>query len=69
MKIQNNNKEYFIKGDEKGYFEFGGSTIIILLKDDSAIIDSDILEQSKLGIETKVSIGEQIGLVKEKYNG
>lgn len=68
-KIQNNNKEYFIKGDEKGYFEFGGSTIIILLKDDSVIIDSDILEQSKLGIETKVSIGEQIGLVKEKYNG
>lgn len=49
------------KGDEKGYFKFGGSTTILLLKKDSVIIDKDIIEQSNLGYETMVLMGESIG--------
>lgn len=49
----------FKKGDEKGYFKFGGSTIILLLKDIE--IDKDILDNSSLGIETIVKMGEVIG--------
>ncbi|MDR2736903.1 MAG: phosphatidylserine decarboxylase, partial [Gracilibacteraceae bacterium] len=49
------------KGDEKGYFEFGGSSIVLLLKQDAAIIDPDILAHSAQGIETKVTRGEKIG--------
>lgn len=49
------------KGDEKGYFKFGGSTVILFLEKDSAEIDEDILKHSKEGIETKVLMGEVIG--------
>lgn len=49
------------KGDEKGYFKFGGSTTILLLKKDSVEIDKDIIEQSNLGYETMVLMGESIG--------
>ena len=51
----------FRRGDEKGYFEFGGSTIVIILKEGAAVIDSDILRYSAEGIETRVHIGERIG--------
>ena len=49
------------RGKEKGYFEYGGSTIVIFLQKDRVTIDKDIQEQSKLGIETIVNIGERIG--------
>ncbi|HIG0358583.1 TPA: phosphatidylserine decarboxylase [Clostridium sporogenes] len=50
------------KGDEKGYFKFGGSTVILFFKKDCIKIDDDILEQSKLGFECKVILGEKIGI-------
>lgn len=59
-KINNHNQETYKKGEEKGYFELGGSTIIILTND-KIKIDSDILEHSAKGIETKVKYGERIG--------
>ncbi len=49
------------RGDEKGYFKFGGSTTILFFKKDTVVIDDDILQQSKLGFETKVLFGETIG--------
>lgn len=52
----------FKKGDEKGYFEFGGSTIILFVKSNEVIIDNDILLNSTLGKETVVSCGEKIGI-------
>lgn len=50
------------KGDEKGYFKFGGSTTILFLEKDTVKIDSDILKQSKIGFECKVNCGERIGI-------
>ena len=49
------------KLEEKGYFEYGGSTVILLLKKHAVTIDEDILSHSARGIETKVRIGEKIG--------
>lgn len=49
------------QGMEKGYFEFGGSTIIVLLEKDRAKIDPLILKQSAMGIETDVYLGMKIG--------
>ena len=54
------NKEV-IKGDEKGYFKFGGSTVIMFLQKGMIKIDPDILKNSEDGIETSVLMGEQIG--------
>ena len=62
-KINNYNKNKYNKGDEKGYFELGGSTIVILTND-KIKIDNDIIEYSNKGIETKVKYGERIGELK-----
>jgi phosphatidylserine decarboxylase len=51
----------FRRGEEKGYFEFGGSTVILLLKPGVAKIDNDIAEYSARGVETIVRYGERIG--------
>ena len=59
-KIVNNTGRDFKKGEEKGHFEYGGSTIILLTNKD-VIIESDIIKQSEQGIETKVKIGTMIG--------
>lgn len=64
-KIRNNpNIQKFKKGEEKGYFEFGGSTIILFVKENIIDIDNDILLNSTLGKETIVSVGEKIGIKK-----
>lgn len=52
---------YFSKLDEKGYFEYGGSTVALLIPAGVVEIDEDILEYSQQGIETRVVIGERIG--------
>ena len=59
-RIKNVDKTTFKKGEEKGYFDFGGSTVVLLVNKDIKI-DDDILAQSAKGIETKVSYGERIG--------
>jgi len=60
--VNTHKKIEFNKGDEKGYFEFGGSSIVLLLKKDIVKIDEDILTYSSKGIETKVKYGERIGV-------
>ena len=49
------------RGEEAGYFEFGGSTVVLLLQKDRAEIDPDILAASARGLETCVKYGERIG--------
>ena len=49
------------KGQEKGFFKFGGSTIVLFLKKGSVTIDKEILVQTEKGYETKVYAGETIG--------
>ncbi|SET08456.1 phosphatidylserine decarboxylase [Natronincola peptidivorans] len=49
------------KGEEKGYFKFGGSTVILFLQKGVLKIDEDIIENTNQGIETKVNMGEKIG--------
>lgn len=49
------------RGIEKGYFEFGGSTIVLVLEKGAAEIDAQILENSQNGAETIVRYGSGIG--------
>ena len=62
-RIVNYEVSVFCKGQEKGYFEPGGSTIIIFVGD-NVKLDEDILAQSMEGIETKVLYGEKVGTLK-----
>ena len=64
-KIKNNYTNYqFKRGEEKGFFEYGGSTIILLVKKDKVKIDNYLINNTKKGYETKISIGEKIGTKK-----
>jgi len=49
------------RAQEKGRFEFGGSTVILLLQKDAVRIDEDLLENTRKGFETYVKLGEKIG--------
>ena len=50
------------KGDELGYFAFGGSTVIVLFKKGTVVFDSDILYNSRKPIETLVHMGYRVGV-------
>ncbi len=49
------------RGEEKGYFEFGGSTVILLAQKGKVRIDEDLLLNTERGFETLVKMGEKIG--------
>ena len=59
--VNHHQKAVVARGQEKGYFQFGGSTVVVLLEENAAQIDADILENSAMHIETVVRMGEKIG--------
>ncbi len=61
-RINNTHKESFERGEEKGFFSFGGSTIILLYKKDKALPDEDIGQNSREETETTVLYGERVGV-------
>lgn len=50
------------KGEEKGYFKFGGSTVVLLFEKDKIRIDEDLLNNTNKGYETEIKEGERIGV-------
>lgn len=59
-KIVNENVKEFKKGDEKGHFEFGGSTVILLYQKDKIKLNKKIEENSNNDIETIVKLGNNL---------
>ena len=49
------------RGMEKGYFEYGGSTVMLLIEKDKLQINQEILDNSQNGTETPVKMGKFIG--------
>lgn len=62
--VNNHGAGPVLRGQEKGRFEFGGSTVILCLQKDRVIIDEDIRRNTENGAETVVRQGEQIGVAK-----
>ncbi len=61
-RIRNNHQVAVVRrGQEKGCFDYGGSTVVLLFQRDQLAIDDDILKNSAQGIETKIHMGEKIG--------
>ncbi|XP_014518541.2 phosphatidylserine decarboxylase proenzyme 2 [Vigna radiata var. radiata] len=56
------------KGDEFGYFSFGGSTVICVFEKDSIAIDEDLLANSNRSLETLVSVGMRLGASTRKLS-
>lgn len=51
------------RGQEKGYFQFGGSTVLLIIQPGRVAMDDDILHWSQQGIETLVRYGEAVGRI------
>ena len=60
-RIVNHPLTTYARGQEKGKFEFGGSTVILLLQKDAAVIDEELLENTRCGFESIVRLGQKIG--------
>ena len=63
--VQTYTGEKHAKGDEKGYFKFGGSTVIFIARAGAVTFDADLVRNSAEGIETRVLCGERIGCAAE----
>jgi len=63
--VNNHSKGFYKRGEEKGKFEFGGSTIVLLLEKDKIILDEEFFINTKNDNETYVLCGERIGYKKE----
>lgn len=51
------------KGDEVGYFEFGGSTVVVLCPPGFMKIDEIFVDHTNHGFETAITVGERIGFI------
>lgn len=49
------------KGDEKGYFSIGGSSLILLFEKGKISFDEDLQQASAKGLETRCLIGQSLG--------
>lgn len=61
--------DHLKKGDELGYFSFGGSTVICVFEKNSIRIDEDLLANSGRSLETLVSVGMQLGVSTRTFSG
>jgi len=50
-----------LKGEDLGYFQYGGSTTILVAPEGAIEWDADLLKNSENGTETLVRVGERIG--------
>jgi len=49
------------KGEEKGFFSFGGSCIVLLFEKGRIRFDQDLVESTGRGLETKMLFGSSLG--------
>jgi len=58
---QTHHEERFERGDEKGMFLFGGSTVIVLGEPGKWAVDERILDHTREGIEAYLKMGQALG--------
>lgn len=59
--VNNNTSGVFKRGQEKGMFEFGGSTIVMLFQNNMIKVDENIVQNTRNNKETVVKMGNKIG--------
>ena len=56
------------KGDEFGYFSFGGSSVLTLFEEGKVTLSPDLLENSSQGIELYARMGDRMGSWKQGHD-
>lgn len=59
--VQTHFGEHFSRGEEKGMFLFGGSTVIVIGEKGAWRIDADLIERTQQGVETYLKMGVRLG--------
>lgn len=59
--VQTHQGDRFHRGDEKGMFLFGGSTVIVLGEAGRWQVDPDIRTRTEQGVETYLKLGARLG--------
>lgn len=62
-KIRLTDKKTLLKGEELGFFEFGGSTVVCLLPKGVLLPEVSFLQHSMQSFETKVLMGDTVGKI------
>lgn len=52
------------KGDEKGYFSFGGSCLVLLFEPNRIVFDPDLIDVSSRKMEVRGLLGQSLGKLK-----
>ena len=55
-----------IRGEEKGYFKYGGSTIVMLVKKGKVHFEEELFDLTDAGFEIPVKMGQKLGVSLEK---
>ena len=66
--IQTYQGDIVVKGKEKGYFKFGGSSVLLLFEKGKIRIDDDLLINTQNNLETEVKMGEKIAIIHRVEN-
>lgn len=53
--------QHMRRGQEIGYFKFGGSMVLVLFRKDRFVFDLDLVNNSKQCVDTSVRVGQSIG--------
>ena len=63
IQLTSNKGQMIQRLDEHGYFQFGGSTIILLFEPNKILFDKDLVDNSQQCLETLVRVGQSLGIV------
>ena len=63
--VNHHGEQEVLRGMEKGFFEYGGSTVILAFQPGRVVMDEDILRNTRDGYETLVRMGDVIGKKRE----
>ena len=60
---------YVSKGAHKGFFEIGGSTVVLLFQKGAIEFDQDLIANTEKEIETFIQLGDSIGKARNILGG
>lgn len=59
--VNHDGKGEVARGDEKGYFKYGGSTIVLLIKENKVEFEEELFDATDDGMEIPVCMGQMLG--------
>lgn len=59
--VNHDGEKNVVRGDEKGYFKYGGSTVVVLVKKNKVDFAEELFDTTDEGMEIPVHMGQMLG--------